>query len=577
MRPEADEENGEVMAPPVSAITNGKMKGKGKMLNGSSKISQNGTTNGNTQPKVDTTSPMYLGHSRVELARLMIQALQGMGYTSTAETLTKESGFELESPTVAAFRSAVLEGRWAEVEDLLLHQKDESEAGLVLGNDAPIALIKFWIREQKFLELLEARDISSAVICLRSEITPVNPGMHTLHTLSSLLMCDTAEELKRKTLWDGARGTSREQLLTKLSQCLSPSVMIPPNRLATLLEKEQHRQVATCKFHTNKHPLSLFADHTCDEQDFEIGIEHEFKHHSGEIWHLEYAHDGTRLASCGSDGRVIVWDMVSLEPVFTLLNDEGSFPSTKCGITRCAWSLDDKYIVTCSYDGRASLWNAQEGDFVRNILKVDEPITSVAWHPNGKHIVIGSLAKDGLTKWTLEGDKVTDFGKTDRVKDVAITPDGLHIIVATDHSHLIVLSFELHDELFRVPVGKGDAITTISVSKDSKYVLIGGNKEVGVFDMELRGVYKRFSGTTAEEFAIRCSFGGPLDNLIMCGSEDGTFRIWHRESGNEIAHIDAHAPDSCNAIAWNPNNNEFASGGDDCLVKLWTFDVQDNL
>lgn len=40
----------------------------------------------------------------------------------------------------------------------------------------------------------------------------------SLLTPASLLMCDSDEELKRKTAWDGAQGESREQLLAKLSR-----------------------------------------------------------------------------------------------------------------------------------------------------------------------------------------------------------------------------------------------------------------------------------------------------------------------------------------------------------------------
>lgn len=186
MKPE-DTANGNTMAVTTTAVTNGQPK-LGKLLNGSNKPAQNGHTNGNTEVKPDTKSTTYLGHSREELARLMIQTLQGMGYTSAAAELTRESGFQLENPSVAQFRKATLEGDWPEVEHLLFKSAEERDAAgssdLVLNHSAPASLMKFWIRQQKFLELLEARDVGSAVTCLRGEITPENPGMPIVHALS---------------------------------------------------------------------------------------------------------------------------------------------------------------------------------------------------------------------------------------------------------------------------------------------------------------------------------------------------------------------------------------------------------
>ena len=146
-----------------------------------------------------------------------------MGYNSAAESVSLASGFDLESPTVAAFRSAIVEGNWAEAEQLLSGATVSGERGhqggngLVLTSGADRNVMRFWIRQQKFLELLENRETSQALAVLRTELTPLNQDVQKLPFLSSLLMCQTRDDLLAKANWDGAYGRSRQILLSELS------------------------------------------------------------------------------------------------------------------------------------------------------------------------------------------------------------------------------------------------------------------------------------------------------------------------------------------------------------------------
>ncbi|EDO01314.1 hypothetical protein SS1G_03788 [Sclerotinia sclerotiorum 1980 UF-70] len=183
-------------------------------MNGSS-------TNGHSATGIKPAST-YFGHDREEVTRILIQALSDLGYKGAAGALSQESGYDLESPTVAAFRNAVLQGEWAEAEELLFGGSTEEGGvsihgnGLILRDGVDKNFMRFWIRQQKFLELLEQKDMGRAINVLRSELTPLDQDTPKLHFLSSLLMC-TPDDLKTKANWDGAAGESRKQLLSQLS------------------------------------------------------------------------------------------------------------------------------------------------------------------------------------------------------------------------------------------------------------------------------------------------------------------------------------------------------------------------
>lgn len=181
-------------------------------------------------------------------------------------------------------------------------------------------------------------------------------------------MCQSTEDLKEKANWDGAEGDSRHQLLSELSStahittndistndcagCISPSVMLPEHRLATLLQQVKDSQISNCMYHSSASSPSLYQDHVCDRNNFPVTTFIELGGHTGEVWHVAFSHDGSRLASCGSDGLVFIYEVGSFEVLHTLREHED-------GVGAVAWSPDDSVIITGSLDRRARVWNAK--------------------------------------------------------------------------------------------------------------------------------------------------------------------------------------------------------------------------
>lgn len=164
----------------ASAATNG----HSSPTNGTASSHQNGFP---TSLARKQTSSFY-GHDREEVTRLLIQGLGDLGYDGAANRLSQESGYEVESPSVGAFRNAVLQGQWSEAESLLFGVDSEADGGgvhisngdwhhpggLKLADTADSDSMRFGIREQKYLELLEREDTGNAMIVLRHELQPLH-------------------------------------------------------------------------------------------------------------------------------------------------------------------------------------------------------------------------------------------------------------------------------------------------------------------------------------------------------------------------------------------------------------------
>ena len=195
-------------SPTLSKIANGHSAHSNAQPNGStSPRESNGVAMARNLPKT------WLDHDREEVTRILIQGLTDLGYHNAAKMLSRESGFELEGPTVAAFRHAVLSGDWAEAEallfgpgsydagggvgiadgggkgmDIALTEAWSYHRGLTLSEGANKQRMLFCLREQKYLELLEKREIGPALVVLRQELTPLNYDPVRIHALSRQVM-----------------------------------------------------------------------------------------------------------------------------------------------------------------------------------------------------------------------------------------------------------------------------------------------------------------------------------------------------------------------------------------------------
>ncbi|KAI1438784.1 WD40 repeat-like protein [Xylaria sp. CBS 124048] len=548
--------NGNSVSSPSAAMTT-----NGTLKSGSSK-------NGSARPR---STEKYYGHDREEVTRLLIQALSDMGYHSAAQDVSQTSGYELEGPIVAAFRTAILEGNWVEAEELLDGTAPPGESKgpnynrLVLANGADRSIMKFWIRQQKYLELLEQSEHGQALMVLRNELTSLYQNTQTLHFLSSLMMCHSKEELRSKAEWDGAEGLSRQVLLSELSKCISPSVMLPEHRLAILLHQVKDSQIGNCFWHSSSAPPSLYSDHSCNKADFPTETVVELDDHAGEVWQVVFSHDGTKLASCGSDKQVIIWEVPSFKILFTLKEHSD-------GVGNVAWSWDDSMLVTCCRDHYARIWDMTNGDCIRQLERFGEPASSCVWIPDNSSFITSSFDKVGsIVQWSVSGERMHDLRGPQRVEELAISPDGRWLVAMDCEKHIHVFNFVTKD--FEYKLDLRVRLTSLSFSHDSRHLLVNQtNGCAQLIDLVRRSPVQQYVGHKGGEFIIRATLGGANESFVISGSEDGTIHIWHKGSGHPIEKLPGHSP-RCNSVAWCPTNPRlFASCGDDGKVKIWSND-----
>ncbi|EME43317.1 hypothetical protein DOTSEDRAFT_72660 [Dothistroma septosporum NZE10] len=623
------------------SINGSSQNGSSPRANGSVKSETNGYhANGHSgETVVSRNKEPFYGHDREEVTRILLQSLSDLGYRGAAEKLSRESGYELEIPSVAAFRNAVLSGEWEEAESLLFGQNVEeldgggvalskghtsspaprrsgggrlsldnqngfARHGLPFAEGVDTTYLKFHLRQQKYLELLEQRDLNAALNVLRNELTPLKTDIARLHFLSSLVMCHSASDLRSQAGWDGVNGKSRELLLSDISKSISPSVMIPEHRLATLLSAVQEEQILNCRYHNTIANPSLYTDHECSHDDFPLHQQLELRNHSDEVWFLEFSHDGTMLATAGKDGLVCVYDTVRWRLKYEFREHErnpdprSSTSGDMRGVCYIAFSPDDQYLISCSQDTTLVVVSARTGQRAALADHFDYPVTTAAWLPDSETFVVGTQgSRRPLGLYSLRGsassnsnnivknneihswrDPSWDSSLKDnqpssfRITDCAVNKEGTMMAATTIDNRIMQFSLDRSIGYLKVSEWQmEDKLTSINYSDDGEYILISMNEgRVLTLDSGNGEVVCRYEGAVQKEFVIRSAFGGAGQNFVISGSEDSRVYVWRRQTGGLVATLDAHHPGTVNAVAWHPTNpGIFASAGDDRRVRVW--------
>lgn len=436
------------------------------------------------------------------------------------------------------------------------------------------------------------------------------------------MMCLDREDLYERAKWDGAAGISRRQLLERLqgwyrgvrpstrltfpAEHISPKVMVPQRRLATLLDQARQQQQQSCLYHDDSDPVSLYTDHQCASGSFPSVTTHVLADHTDEVWRIEWSPNGNLLASASKDKSAVIWQLktpsegngkqYSIVPLHHLKGHAGA-------VDALAWSPDGLTLVTASLM-RVYVWDVKTGNQKNSHLDSSphtDTISSIQWMPNGEqfvvtscdcHVVFYSRSGSVMNKWSISNLQIIDF---------VITPDSTRIVAAftwlrrvASHNKLkpsisvrpnpsdergtddmaygnmehgvAVIRIADRDIVDYVSDIQCSDVTSLKLSHDGKRVLVScAPDELQLFALEPHlHVVRKYVGHVQSRFLIRSSFGATKDRFVLSGSEDGHVYVWQSNAATPLEVLSGHR-DTVNAVAWNPVSSRklFASCSDD--------------
>ena len=313
--------------------------------------------------------------------------------------------------------------------------------------------------------------------------------------------------------------------------------------------------------------------------------------HSGWVTSVAFSPDGTQILSGGFDATAKVWDAATAKLIRTFEHkstidrrekiDEltgdvvKSTADSRRVVSSVAFSPDGKHILTGSFDGMR-LWDIESGEVLR-IFAHDEPdqrILSVAFAPDGSQVLSGGADKT-VRLWEAETGNlvVTLQGHFGLVNSVAFSPDGGRAL-SGDEAMLLLLW-----DLTRGKVASGfnpyrpdahrAAIMSVAFAPDGKKILSGSQDQtLQLRDAATGELLLRIAGDPGPVSGVALSPDGTRVVSGHFGDLDRTLRLWDTATGRLIRVFKGHRG-AVRAVAFSPDGTRVLSGSYDNTVKLW--------
>lgn len=512
-----------------------------------------------------TTRRPKLSRSDEEVVRLIGQHLRELGLEKSAEALMNESGCRQEHNAAPLFRKQVMEGNWTKIEATLCELKP------LLRHQKHLQKMRFYILEQKYLELVEDGRLLEALHCLRNEITPLRKFVSRVHELSGFLMLKDVKELHKCAKWEGKGPKSRGKLMEKLRAYLPENIMLPPRRLQTILSQAVELQQRKCLYHNAKinssiESVSLLTDHTCSRKNIPTHTKQVLSDHCDEVWFCQFSHDGNRLATGSKDSTIIIWDV---DPATHRVTLSRSLTGHTYGVGYLSWSPDDSHILACGTEESSEfwVWNAKTGELrTKRSHSTEDSLSCCNWSVDGEKFVTGGT-KGQFYQCDMEGN-IIDSWEGVRVQCLACLPDNKTVLAADTQHRIRAYNFE--DMTDYDVIKEDNPIMSFSVTRDGKMALLNvSNQGIHLWDIEDQVLIEKYQGAVQGFYTIFSCCGGADEEFIASGSDDHNMYLWLRDRPKPIQTLSGHTK-TVNCVSWNPvHHTMLASVSDDCTVRIW--------
>jgi WD40 repeat protein len=246
-------------------------------------------------------------------------------------------------------------------------------------------------------------------------------------------------------------------------------------------------------------------------------------------------------------------------------------------VTSVAWSPDGRHIVSGSVDKTVQVWSAVQGTRAAATSSQayiyqghSAPVYAVAWSPDSNRIASGSDDKTAQVWDAATGSQVSIYrGHTGTVTTITFSPDGRQ--VASGSSDKTIQVWEAATGTISYTYrGHSDGITTLGWSPDGKYIASGSlDKTVQVWEAATGIMSYTYRGHSARVTSLSWS---PDGKYIASASYDRSAQVWSIITGNVLYNYRGYnvaaaklnptkgvLPDIVSVVAWSPNGKRIAA------------------
>jgi WD40 repeat protein len=257
---------------------------------------------------------------------------------------------------------------------------------------------------------------------------------------------------------------------------------------------------------------------------------------------------------------------VALFRAYNSLHESIVFKGHKGFVWSVTFAPDGQRVLTASDDGKARLWDAENGNQLAVLQGHTEPVRVAAFSPDGRHVVTAS-ADNTARLWDAEARSpfVVLQGHSETVRDAAFSPDGQRLVTASDDNTARVWSAQTGKQTAFLK-GHDGTVRSAAFSPDSRRVVTASDDATArMWDAENGNQVAVLQGHTEP---VRVAAFSPDGRQLITASEDNTARLWSVETGQQLAVLEGHG-----AVVWSgvfsPDGGRAVTASDDRTARVW--------
>jgi WD40 repeat protein len=302
--------------------------------------------------------------------------------------------------------------------------------------------------------------------------------------------------------------------------------------------------------------------------------------HDDWVFSVAFSPDRQVLASGSADGKIILWDVNTYQPLGSPLM------AHKDWVRSVAFSRNGQMLASGSADGTIILWDVSTGQaFGPPLTGHTSFVTDVVFSPDDQ--VLASSSADGtVIMWDVTtrqplGPPLT--GHTSFVLSVVFSPDGQILASGGADKRIILWDISTYETDTKHPLahaltGHLGTVSSLAFSPDTRegtgnQILASGSEDQTIILWDVATRQALGPPLAGHQGPVTSLVFGPDGQTLASGSDDRNIILWDVATGQTIERPLQGHTDRVLSLAFSPDGQTIASGSADGTIILWDFMV----
>jgi WD40 repeat protein len=300
-----------------------------------------------------------------------------------------------------------------------------------------------------------------------------------------------------------------------------------------------------------------------------LRLAHTWAGHTDEALAVCFHPKGERLASCGADGLVCIWQPGFQQPIQRLA--QSGQPTSLFAL---AFHPHAEALTSASANGRLWLWNTSTGRLADAWEGHVAEVLALAFSSDGRLLASGSADASVLIRDANQGAPLTRLNHPDTVCSLAWSPNGHYLLTGAQDGLARLWNLAGGQPPAVVLQAKG-WINALAWSPDGRQVACG--LETGQTVLIELPAWQPSRTLSGHRGGVLCVAFSPNSQVLVTGGADGIARLWNLATGRLVAsageHRQALTGVALAAQAVHQNLYWLATASRDRLVRLWSLTI----